>query len=1131
MKAVLICLALAAAVHSAGIVSVDLTERVCGQFQLIRTAAGELPFSSGAYAATESGEPSIPRYPVSIRIPFGTAAFDVSSEITWEEVSQNIYVPPLPEPRPLHLGGTAEIAQPNPMVYESSEWWPEEPVELTGTGWKRDTPAAEILVAPFRWNPSTGELQRISSIRVTVRTESSETRRLGTLDEGETCRMLIVTDQSMEAAFQELAERRYDQGILTEVVTTDQIYASASGRDNAEELRNYIKDYYTNNGLDYLLLGGDTDWVPFRKAYAMTCEAGLEPREDSLPCDLYFSDLDGDWDANGNSVFGEVEDNVDLYPDVFVGRAPVNSISEAEIFVDNIAAYEDCTHDDFYKRVLFLAEILWNNPYTNSAESKNYIDENFLPDFLEITKLYESLGNENITTVMAALNQGQNFINHDGHAWFSSIGIGDGYMGYSDVDDINSSGRFAASMYSIGCWSGAFDYDAIAEHFLVNPEGGSVGYIGNSSYGWGSPGNPCYGYSDALDHLYHDYLYSDYSLTNGELLAMTKEFFIPYSRWENVYRWHQYDVNLLGDPSLRAYRGNQVTPNIDCPSMITANASVFPVQVSGADPEGLTVCLHDENEYWEVVQLDETGYFTFSLPSAIQGELLLTVTGPNVERTQVSVPVSSGPQPVVSSINIIDTGGDGTLSPGDMAHVDLTLLNQGSEGLTNITLDATLVSGPGSLLEDSMNFPDLAPCSSSIGSEPLDLSIDQSALDGDVMNLELLVTASEGSWTFQLPLRVCAPGLYFTTYSIDDSASGNDNGIPEPGETFDLTAAVCNFGLLSADSVSAIASSSFSYLDIVADSAWTESIQKDSTADFSFTCQLDASSPSPSFPWITLDLESATAGCTFQDSLRLTVGETGISNDVESGPAGWTHSGTADMWNITSDISHSSSHSWHCGDSGGYVSNMDCGLLSPEMILAPQAQLSFWATFDVAIYGTDGMYVIVNDLDANSADTLDYIGSGGALGLEPLGTGTGWAQWSYSLDQWETGDNVQLEFRFISDDDSDTGQGFYVDDISVEGAYTGSTSLETPQVLTPAMGNPSPNPSSETFSVQLNIAETGIWEMALYDIAGRKLIHRRGEAPVAESVEMDVTGLTPGVYFLKLRGAANSSARLVVLDR
>lgn len=32
------------------------------------------------------------------------------------------------------------------------------------------------------------------------------------------------------------------------------------------------------------------------------------PHRDNLPCDLYFSDLEGDWDFNRNNTFGEVGD-------------------------------------------------------------------------------------------------------------------------------------------------------------------------------------------------------------------------------------------------------------------------------------------------------------------------------------------------------------------------------------------------------------------------------------------------------------------------------------------------------------------------------------------------------------------------------------------------------------------------------------------------------------------------------------------------------------------------------------------------------------------------------------------------------------------------------------------------------
>jgi hypothetical protein len=105
-------------------------------------------------------------------------------------------------------------------------------------------------------------------------------------------RMLIVTADSLADAFIPLAQRRFDEGIVTSIVSMSQV-ASWPGRDDAEKLRNYVIQFRLEQGLDYLLLGGDTNLVPYRKAYAMTCEAGFHPREDSLPCDLYYADLDG----------------------------------------------------------------------------------------------------------------------------------------------------------------------------------------------------------------------------------------------------------------------------------------------------------------------------------------------------------------------------------------------------------------------------------------------------------------------------------------------------------------------------------------------------------------------------------------------------------------------------------------------------------------------------------------------------------------------------------------------------------------------------------------------------------------------------------------------------------------------
>ena len=1108
-------------------VTADIAPILGSRIRLHETPAGIVPELPGSYARTEEGFPMLPHFPWTVKLPSGSGAVSISSEESWETIALSIYIPPLSEPLPLTVEQAAVVTAENSNVYLNDAYWPPGPIELTGTGFQSGYPVAEIMVTPLRWNPATGELQRLSSLEVNIETAPLETRPLPSLD-SEFRRMLIVTDASFESSFNDLAQRRNSQGILTEVFTMTEVYASASGRDNAEKLRNFVKDYYTANGLDFLLLGGDTDAVPFRYAYAMTCEYGIA-REDDLPCDLYFSDLDGTWDANNNNIFGEVADNVDLYPDIFVGRAPVENVSEAQTFVANIAAYEDCIADDHLQRVLFLAEVLWTNPYTNSGESKDYIDEHFLPDFLDITKLYQALGNENLATTMAALNAGQNFINHDGHAWYSSIGVGDDYIYIPDVDAVNSGGRFGASIYSIGCWSTAFDFDAIAEHFLTNQNGCTVGFIGNSSYGWGSPGNPLYGYSDALDHLYHDYLYSDWSLTNAELLALTKEYFIPYSQWENVYRWHQYDVNLLGDPSLRAYRISPSSITVDCPDIVNVNTSLIPVQVSGANPAGLTVCVHDQGSNWDVTVLDASGAFTFVLESPVTGDVKVTVTGPGVRRTTVDIPQATGPDPVISQLIIDDDMEYGQLSPGCISDLQITLLNQGTENLTNVELVIDAITGPATLNQSSSLFGAIDAGNESTGTPYISLAVNTSAVNGDVITLQGDIQSVQGNWDISISLLLYAPGLYFTTYSVNDSISGNANGIPEPGETFDLITSIANVGMLNAASVSCIMTGYPGDVTWLTDSAYVDSIPHGATETFTFVCSLDPGTPSPSFPWLFFDIISETADYQSPDSLRLTIGETGISNDVESGAAGWTHFGTLDLWNISTADSHSPDHSWHCGDSQGYHPNMDCSLLSPEMILAPGALLSFWAAFDVAIYGSDGLYVIVNDLTVSSSDTLDYIGSGGALGRDFHGIGTEWCEWSYDLSTWGTGNTIQVEFRFCSDNDSDTGPGFFVDDISVQGAYTGSTGISTQPPVIPVLGLPSPNPASVLFSVPVNIPAQGDWNLALYDISGRLVLNMAGRSPFADTVEMNVSHLSSGIYFLRLSGSAEAAGKLVLL--
>ncbi|MBC8525917.1 MAG: hypothetical protein H8D22_03450, partial [Candidatus Cloacimonetes bacterium] len=479
-----------------------------------------------------------------------------------------------------------EFVQPKEDIYSSSQAYPEDIIKIGKQGYFAGYNIGSLLIYPLQYIPaekrvifhskieieiSYKEIQK-SPIAFSRRTDYVEKILNNTIRQmvknstdvpdflpGKSIKnsrlpdeehlYVIITSDELVSSFLPLADWKLKKGLSATMVTTSWIYTEYSGIDNAEKMRNFIKDAYQTWGTMWVLLGGDINQVPYRTAFAFDCEYGSFD-DNYLPCDLYFSDLDGNWNANGNDIYGELEDNIDMYPDVYVGRATVENTTEATDFVNKILTYEKNPSMDYQLNMLFLAMVLWWDPYTDSGVGKNFIDDMYVPErFDPITKLYQSLGNETYDSVMVALNNGQNIINHDGHAGWSVLCIGSDHLYRSDMDALTNAPAYSI-FYSIGCWPAAFDYDCIAEHFITNPDGGGVAFIGNSRYGWGSPGNPLYGYSDRFDQEFYHQIFDNNIFHIGNTLASAKTTYIPLSAEGNVYRWCEYEINLLGEPEM-----------------------------------------------------------------------------------------------------------------------------------------------------------------------------------------------------------------------------------------------------------------------------------------------------------------------------------------------------------------------------------------------------------------------------------------------------------------------------------------------------------------------------------------------------------------------------------------------------
>ncbi|MEA3559094.1 MAG: C25 family cysteine peptidase, partial [Candidatus Thermoplasmatota archaeon] len=155
--------------------------------------------------------------------------------------------------------------------------------------------------------------------------------------EREDVQYVMITDtEKVGEHLQDLADWKNSKGVPTRIVEMSFIKSNYSGRDTQEKVRNFIKDAVATWETEFVLLGGDISVVPYRSTYVYA--NGYESTD--CAADLYYSDLDGSFNADNDSRWGETTDNVDLRPDVFVGRATAETPAQMETFVAKTMRYE-----------------------------------------------------------------------------------------------------------------------------------------------------------------------------------------------------------------------------------------------------------------------------------------------------------------------------------------------------------------------------------------------------------------------------------------------------------------------------------------------------------------------------------------------------------------------------------------------------------------------------------------------------------------------------------------------------------------------------------------------------------------------------------------------------------------------
>jgi hypothetical protein len=397
---------------------------------------------------------------------------------------------------------------------------------------------------------------------------------------------LVVTTDALAPAFQIFAADKAPQGYVVDIVTVQQIQmASLPGRDLAEQIRGLIQTTHAAGSLRFVLLGGDSALIPARFAYNdFYPSAGT-----SIPTDLYYAALDGNWDADGDDLFGEVGvDFADLDPEVAVGRAPVRNALEAARFVAKIAEYESPANTSHLGGALFLDEVLfpadWEQGQPISLDGALFGEEirtivENAPSPLSGERLYENHfdypGSAPLTKQLAldALGTGNyGLVFHAGHGYQTTMSVGDAAIESADALGLNNGPRHFVLMSNISSGA-AFDQDSILEEFVRNANGGAVAILGSSRTSF--PGA-----TQQYLREVHEELFLLGGATLGEALNAVRSMHAA-AEANDVNRYTQLTLNLLGDPELAV---GEAATAVSVPSAALSRILMHPVEPNPFNP-------------------------------------------------------------------------------------------------------------------------------------------------------------------------------------------------------------------------------------------------------------------------------------------------------------------------------------------------------------------------------------------------------------------------------------------------------------------------------------------------------------------------------------------------------------------
>ncbi len=800
----------------------------------------------GVFLPNDEGAPDLPGNGRFIAIPQGsTAELRIISSRT--ETFSNIELAPAPR-IPLETeDGPLEFNKDN-SIYMRDAYYPENPVLLSEKTQIRGVDVVTLGITPFQYNPVTKELVVYRDLQVEVNfiggnghfgedrlrsrwwdpmlrdmllNEQSLAEMTYTLNNNRTREgaeyLVICPDDPIFIAWADSIKAfRTKQGILTVVKTITEV-----GGNNATVIENYIND----------IMNPSTGWDPAPAAILLVGDYGTTGNTIVSP--IYNSYCASD------NIYADVSGN--HMPDVILARMTAQNETHLQTMITKFLNYERTppTNPDFYdhpvtalgwqterwfqicsesvggfwanelgKNQVRINAIYSGNPNvdpwstaTNTATVVNY----FGPDGLGYIPASPSeLGGwtgGNATIVNNAINSGAFMLQHRDHG--SETGWGEPAYSSSNINSLTNSDL--VFVWSINCLTGKFNMtgECFAEKFHRHTYNGenagalaivaaseiSYSFV-NDTYVWG-----------AYDNMWTDFM-PDYGTTpeSRDILPAfgnaAGKYFLQQSNWPYNTGNKAVTYNLFhhhGDAFSTVYSEMPQNLTIVHDPVLLSALDYFTIIADIGSLIGLTVD-------GELIGVGQGTGVPLDIPiiQQLPGEVIeVTVTKQNYYRYTALVDVipPAGPYVLFDSYTLDDSAGNGNglMDYGESILLTISVENVGIDQADNVTINLSTDDQYITITDSTEFYGNIAAGIIVTVDDGFAVEVCDSIPDEHMFLFELNATDGTSTWTSNFVIEAYAPVLSAGEMLIDD-ATGNNNGVLDPGETVIITIPTYNDG-------------------------------------------------------------------------------------------------------------------------------------------------------------------------------------------------------------------------------------------------------------------------------------------------------------------------------------------------